>query len=76
MTLGRREMPHTVESGLHNAHVPECTRVVCSVENRSDLLDLDRIFYFLCCTSRVSYYYFVPDYRSDLWVGAIAGMYA
>ena len=51
VTLGRWEMPHTVESGLHNAHVPECTRVVCSVENQSDLLDLDRIFFFRCCTS-------------------------
>ena len=65
-------MPHNVEVGPHSAHAPECTHIVCAVEDRSDLLDLDRKF-FLCCTSEFSLYYFlfqtvgVIVCRSDCW---------
>ena len=47
MALGRLGTQRTVKSRPHNAHAPECTRSLCSVESQSDSLDLDRSFFFI-----------------------------
>ena len=72
MASGRWDMPHNVECGPHSAHALECTRIVCAVEDRSDLLDLDQKFFFVAHQS-FSHYYFlfltvgVIVCRSDCW---------